>query len=315
MPLRTRRQRQKIDAYNSLTSSSLSTFSSTIHISSSLCDSSSELSKDLQSLSESSLSSETSSLLTRSVRKWRRSLMQSAQHSQLSTMTSLRTNSLKPSRGLLRQSMSSLSESSLSSETSSLFTRSVREWRRSSTQFIHQRSSSSAVTSSVLIIQPLFTWERSLTQSAQHSQSSTMSSTSYISSYMFMNTSKFMTEEAICNLKNRFMNMKRLLHQLAGNVMNNLSHQSSSVVSLFSLTSCMPYRKLSVYDESEDLRYWLLNMKEDFKCESDHFTQDKNKVTYIIWNLKKDSVIKRCWQLMKLCSTDSAITSWALFRT
>ena len=130
-----------------------------------------------------------------------------------------------------------------------------------------------------------------------------------------MNTAKFMTEEVIYNLKNRFMNMKRLLYQLADSIMNHLSYQSFSVVSVFSLTSCMLYRKPSVYDESEHLRYWLLNMKENFECESDHFTQDKNKVTYVTWSLKKDSVIKRHWQLMKLCSTDSVIINWELFRT
>ena len=72
--------------------------------------------------------------------------------------------------------------------------------------------------------------------------------------------------------------------------------------------------KLSVYDESEDLQYWLLNMKEDFEWELKHFIQDRNKVIYVTWNLKEDSVIKWRWQLTKLQSTDPVITSWSLFR-
>ena len=79
--------------------------------------------------------------------------------------------------------------------------------------------------------------------------------------------------------------------------------------------SCMQYQKPSVYDRSEDLRYWLLDMKEDFECESDYFTQDKNKVIYTTCNLKEDSTIKRHWQLMKLHEMNSVITNWALFRS
>ena len=92
-------------------------------------------------------------------------------------------------------------------------------------------------------------------------------------------------------------------------------HQLSLIASTsMSLASWMHYRRSLMYNRSENLRYWLLDMKEDFEWESEHFTQDKNKVAYAMQNLKNESVIKWWWQLIKLCSTDSVITDWNLFR-
>ena len=70
-----------------------------------------------------------------------------------------------------------------------------------------------------------------------------------------------------------------------------------------------------MYDGSEDPRYWLLDMKEDFVREREQFAQDRNKVAYATRNLKDDSVIKRRWQLTKPRGTDPSIANWTLFRT
>ena len=219
-------------------------------------------------------------------------------------------NSSPPGGGRLNQSSRPTSPSQRSSvcwrslalsETSSLSeTPSFSE-----TPFLLRRSSR----------QPPPSLRRPLTQ---HSSSFTLHTLSYSS----MNTSAFMTGQAICNLKDRFMNVKNLLQQLTDSITVHQQNQvqqsrsQSSVVSIMiSVISRMQYRKPSVYNGSEDLRYWLLNMKEDFEREPDYFTQDKNKVTYATCNLKEDLTIKRRWQLTKLRETDPAITNWALFRS
>ena len=188
-----------------------------------------------------------------------------------------------------------------------------------------QNSSSSAAGTQNQSTQPLTphleevsTWLKP----SQNSQSSMTTLTSSISQQSFMNTSVSLTGEVICNLEDQFSNIERLLHQLAGNVtvqqsvMTQHLHQSSPVISSSaSVISHISFRELSVYNDTEDSWYWLLNMKEDFKCESDHFSQDKNKVMYVTRNLKEDSVIKWRWQLMKLCGIHSVIINWGLFRT
>jgi hypothetical protein len=57
--------------------------------------------------------------------------------------------------------------------------------------------------------------------------------------------------------------------------------------------SKVPFRQLLIYDGSENPRYWLVNIKNNFERKFKYFLFNKTRVAYATRNLKNNFIIKR----------------------